>query len=144
RKETADYELAVWANCLAIQAEARAEAQPYVLPKRFHATMTVTARPAAAPPGQVIRAWLPVPRSYPFQTGFELLASSPPAGRVQGMFSPIRSVYLEQPAQKNRPTEFRIDYAYTAYGVWFDPLARKTQTNAVDDPAISRFVQEGP
>ena len=53
-KETAAFEKAVWETCLAVKKAAQEQKQPYVLPKRFHVTMTVTAKPTAAPAGEVV------------------------------------------------------------------------------------------
>jgi hypothetical protein len=47
---------AAWEACVAIKQAALAEKKPYVLPKRFHVTMTVTAKSNAAPAGEAVRA----------------------------------------------------------------------------------------
>ena len=119
-KDTAALQKARLESCTAIRKAALAEKKPYVLPKRFHVTMTVTAKPTAAPPGEIVRAWLPIPRHYPFQDDFELISASPPVSRTDSKESPIRCVYLEQPAKKNAPTRFKIEYEYTAHAVSFD------------------------
>src|SRR5438552_6775858 len=98
-KETTAHQKAVWETCTAIRKAALAEKKPYVLPKRFHVTMTVTAKPTAAPAGEIIRAWLPIPRRYPFQDDFQFLSASSAARRLDDEQSPIRAVYLEQPAR---------------------------------------------
>jgi len=119
-KDTTKHDRMVWETCTAIKQAALAEKKPYVLPKRFHTTMTITAKPGAAPDGEIIRAWLPIPRSYPFQTDFKLLKTSSTPKHMDDEQSPIRALYLEQPARRNRPTEFEIEYEYTMHGVWFD------------------------
>lgn len=131
-------------SCRSISAAARAEHKPYVLPRRFEMVMTVTAKPDAAPAGEMICAWLPIPRRYPFQTDFELLSSSSPVRHLEPETSPIRSLQLEQPARAGEPTSFKICYNYTAYGVKFliDP-SRVTQPNA-RDPELKPFLVEGP
>jgi hypothetical protein len=63
--------------CRAIKEATRKEGTPYVLPHHFLCSMTVTAS-NVAPRGAVIRAWLPIPRQYPFQDEFKLVGSSPP------------------------------------------------------------------
>ena len=52
-------------NALSIQAAASREGTPYVLPKRFRVTMSVTEKSNAVASGKTIRAWLPVPRRVP-------------------------------------------------------------------------------
>jgi len=130
-------------SCAAIRQAALAKKEPYVLPKRFNVTMTVTAKANAAPTGEIVRAWLPIPRRYPFQDYFELISTSPPLRSIAEPESSIRSVYLEEAAKANRPTEFKIEYDYTTYGVWFD-LKPGMVSAEVQDPAAKRFTQEGP
>src|SRR5207237_5446678 len=101
-KDTTAEEKARLENCLAIRKAALAEKKPYVLPRRFHVTMTVTAKAGAAPPGETIRAWVPIPREYPFQNDFNLLSTSSPVKHMDDAQSAIRSLYLEQPASKNK------------------------------------------
>lgn len=143
-QDTAKQDRAVLDSCLAIQRAARTENKPYVLPKRFHVTMTVTAEADAAPAGEPVRCWLPVPRGYPFQSGFQLLATSSPAKHLDAETSPIRSVLLEQLAQSGKPTEFRIEYEYTAHGVSFDVKPDQVRACDLGDPALAPFLREGP
>jgi transglutaminase-like putative cysteine protease/transcriptional regulator with XRE-family HTH domain len=128
----------------AIKKAALAQHSPYVLPHRFRCTMTVTADKDAAPDGETIRAWLPVPRLYPFQNDFKLLTSSPPAKSTASETSPIRAVYMEEAAKAGQPTRFEIAYTYTASGVHFalDP----TTVGAIDasDPTLKPFLKEAP
>lgn len=134
----------ILASCRAIKTAALQQGTPYVLPKRFDVTMTVTADADVAPAGQIIRAWLPIPRMYPYQTNFELISSSPPAKEIAPGDSPIRSVYLEAVAQAGEPTAFTIHYQYTHYGVWFDIDPKKVTSFDGNDPAIAPFVHEAP
>jgi len=143
-KDTTRHDRAVYETCRAIRAAALAENKPYVLPKRFRATMTVTANADAAPDGAIIRAWLPIPRRYPFQTDFRLRKTSSPPGHIAPESSPIRSVYLEQRARRGQPTEFRIEYDYTAFGVCFAPQPDAARPGAADDAAVREFTREAP
>jgi len=143
-KDAAKKDKAALATCVAIAQAALTEKRPYVLPKRFHVTMTVTAKANAAPDGEVIRAWLPIPRDYPFQMDYVFHSSSPAVAQMNPCNSSIRSAYLEQQARKNKPTEFKIEYDYTAYGVRFD--WKPDEVRAIDskDPELSPYLQEAP
>ncbi len=143
-KDTTRHDRAVWETCVAIQQAALAEQTPYVLPKRFRHTMTVTAKAGAAPNGELIRAWLPIPRRYPFQTDFRLLNTSSLARHIDDEFSPIRSVYLEQPVQADQPTEFRIEYEYTMRGIWFQVNPDAVTPANANDPALKPYLREAP
>lgn len=114
------FQKALWENCVAIKAAAAREQTPYVLPKYFDVAMTITLDTNVVAPGKIIRAWLPVPRCYPYQENFELVASSAPVKTLAPETSAIRSVYLEQPAASNSATVFQINYHYATKGVRFE------------------------
>src|SRR6267378_4001719 len=141
-KETAVFEKFIWETCSAIKKAAMAEQKPYVLPKRLHVAMTVTAKPTAAPSGELIRAWLPIPRTYPFQGDFELISTSSKVLHLDEALSPIRALTLEQKARMKEPTEFEVEYNYTIHGVSFaiDPAdVRPCDSN---DAALKPFLAE--
>jgi transglutaminase-like putative cysteine protease len=142
-KDTAELEKLRLETVRAIKNAALDEKKPYVLPKRFHVNMTVTAKPSAAPPDEVIRAWLPIPRRYPFQDGFELISTSSKVLHLEDESSPIRSLYLEQPAKKGQPTAFKVEYNYTAYGVYFSANPADVRP-CPDDPNLKPFLREAP
>ena len=143
-RDTAGLERSHWETCVAIKEAAQAEKRPYVLPKRFQATMAVTAADDAAPAGETIRAWLPIPRWKPFQGDFQLLSTSSRPKHVDDEQNPIRCLYLEQPALTNKQTLFSAAYAYTTYGVWFDLKAAEIRPCDPGDPALNGFLAEGP
>jgi transglutaminase-like putative cysteine protease len=143
-KDKAAHDKAVWENCVAIRKAALAENKPYVLPKRFHVAMAVTAKKDAAPDGEIIRAWVPIPRRYPFQTDFTLLNNSSPVKHLEDEQSPIRCVYLEEPAKKGEATEFRIEYEYTTYGVRFEVKPEQVRACDANDAALKPFLSEAP
>ena len=142
-KDTTALDKAHYEAVVAIKKAALAEKKPYVLPKRFHMTMTVRAKPGAAPADAIIRAWLPIPREYPFQSGIELLEFSSTPKEIAPPDSPIRSVYFEQPARKDQPTEFKVVYEYTKSGVYFGPEAARV-LSCPNDPALKPYLGEAP
>ena len=143
-EDTGNLERQHWETCQAIRKAALAEKSPYVLPKRFQVTMTVTAGADAAPAGEIVRAWLPVPREYRFQTGFEVLSASPAIKHLDDKASPIRAAYFERPAVKDQPTEFKLTYDYTTHGVWFDLKPEAVRPCDTNDPALREFTREAP
>lgn len=141
-KDSAAYEREALATCRAIKTAALAEGKPYVLPKRLRNTMTVTVNADAAPKGETIRAWLPIPRSYPFQTDFEMRSSSPRAVKIGVRTNALRAVYLEKNALAGKPTEFEIEYEYTLFGVHFALAPSDGKPADPQDPALAPFLQE--
>lgn len=128
----------------AIKKAALAEKTHYVLPRRFRATMAVTAQNNAVPAGDTIRAWIPIPRRYPFQDDFKLLSTSWPAKSIDDETSPSRSIYFEQPAARDRPTEFKIEYEFTTRGVFFGPKPEEIKPYDLNDPVVKEFTRERP
>ncbi len=141
-RNSGPHEKALLEACQAIQQAALAEKKLYVLPKRLRVTMTVTAKTDAAPDGEVVRAWLPIPRKYPFQSDFELRSATPKTKEINNRESPIRAAYLEQRARGGKPTTFKIEYDYTAYGVKFDVKPENVQACDPKDPALAAFLRE--
>lgn len=129
-------------TCSEIKKAATAGRQPYVLPKRFQVTMRVSANANAAPNGEIIRAWLPIPRRYPFQSDFTLVSASSTAKRVDDETSSARSIYLEQAARYGKPTEFKIQYEYSTRGVWFDLKPGDVRPSDPNNPTLRAFTQE--
>ncbi len=143
-KDTSGRQNAIWQTCRAIHQAAQEQQTPLVLPKTFRVTMNVTAAPGAAPDGETIRAWLPVPRHYPYQRDFRLLNTSSPLKHLDGKESPIRSVYLEQTAHAGEPTRFTICYEYTRWGVSFNLNPSFIHAADPNDPALKPFLAQGP
>jgi len=143
-KDTIRVDHASWETVVAIKKAARQQKTPYVLPKRFHVDMTVTANPNSAPDGETIRAWIPVPREYPFQSDFTLLSSSSPIKQLSPANSPIRAAYLEQKGRKDKATVFELNYEYTMHGVYFDVQPDRVRPSNPTDPALEPFLGEAP
>lgn len=142
--ETADLEKRHWQTCVEIKNAAQSEGKPYVLPKRFQMLMTVAAKAGVVPPGEVVRAWLPIPREYPFQQDFHVLASSPAVTHLDEKERSLRAAYLEQPAVKGKPVEFKLDYEYTMNAVSFDLKPDAVKPIDPNDAALKPFLQEAP
>ncbi|HEY3914273.1 MAG TPA: transglutaminase-like domain-containing protein, partial [Verrucomicrobiae bacterium] len=130
--------------CRAIKKAAEEEGKPYVLPHRFACTMTVNVKSNTVPPGDMIRAWLPIPRQYPFQNGFQMESAEPSPKSIAPASSPIRSAFFEERADANGSAKFEIAYTYTTHGIHFnlDPAAVKPFDAA--DTTLAPFIQEAP
>ena len=142
--DTAPLDKARLESIRAIKQASAAAKTPYVLPMRFQVTMSVAADADAAPAGETIRAWIPIPRQYPFQGDFKVLTTASPVKHLDDAQSPIRSAYFEQPAQAGKPTLFEINYEYTARAVRFDIKPAEVRPSDPNDPALKAFTSEGP
>ena len=127
-----------------IKRAVQAGRTPYVLPHHFVCTMKTTVAEDAVPAGEVVRAWLPIPRQYPFQDQFKLIASSSPVKELGLDSSPIRSAYLEQPAVEGKPDEFTVTYSFTRDGIYFDLKPQDSRPADLSDPILKKFASEAP
>ncbi len=62
------------------------------------------------PDGEIIRAWLPFPYDNGRQRNFNLTSSTSPVTHSVG--SVHHTVYMEQKAEKDKPTRFEIKFSY--------------------------------
>lgn len=143
-KATAAMQEAYWENANAIRRAALAEGRPYVLPKRFLVRMSLEVATNAVSAVDLVSAWLPVPRRYPFQDGFELRRSSSPVRALEPEDSPIRSVHLEQPARPGGGTRFEIEYFHATRGVWFDLDPGRWRPPEAGSALLKPYLGESP
>jgi hypothetical protein len=143
-KDRQEYERAVLASARAISKATTESGKPYALPKQFRVAMTATVKSNAVPAGEIIRAWLPIPREYPFQSGFKLNEASSRVKHLDPETSAARSLYLEQAVATNRATEFKIEYDYTSHGIRFEVSPDKVRPCDTNDPAVRLFLQQSP
>jgi hypothetical protein len=84
-----------------------------VMPVRMNITYTITVHPDVVPDGEIIRCWMPWPKSnHVRQTGVELLSTS----NQEYFISPDTAIhstfYMEERAKKGEATLFRISFRY--------------------------------
>lgn len=127
-----------------IRKAAHEQKSPYVLPHEFVCTMSVWTDNGAVRPGDVIRAWLPIPRAYPFQNNFKLLNTSAPVKFLAPDTSPIRSVCIDQSSSEEGSARFEISYSYTMSGVYFEMDPAKIQPADLSDPILKKYTSEAP
>lgn len=142
-RDRSAYEKALLDTCAAIRQAVREQQSPYVLPKRFEVEMTVEISSNAVPAGEVVRAWLPVPRTYSFQGAFELLSTSAPVKHLAPEASSIRSLCLEDTARGDERVRFAASYRYTTRGVRIEVDPAKAQVPA-PGKGLDEFLREAP
>jgi hypothetical protein len=90
-------------------------------------TYTLTVEPDAVPEGEIIRCWLPWPRSgCPRQQDIKLLSTSNPEYAIAPDSSVHSTIFMEETARKGVPAVFQITYSYVSYGQHFDISQFKT------------------
>ncbi len=135
---------ALYDNCIAIESESDIAGTPYVLSKNFRMKMSEIVDSGTVKPGETVKAWLPIPRNFPYQTDFELESSSSNPIIIAGPDSPIRSVFMVHPADSNGGAKFTIQYSYSTFGVHFGLDKKKIQPYSKTDSTYVKYTSEAP
>lgn len=92
-----------------------------VAPKRMRITYTLTVDTNAVPAGEMVRCWLPYPRTdHPRQQDVKLISTSEPQYLIAPGECKHSTLYMEKRAVAGKPTVFQETFEYTAYGEWHD------------------------
>ena len=78
--------------------------------KKVEATFCIEVPAGEVPAGEIIRVWMPFPFDNGRQRNFELVSSS--STPVFSSNSIHHTVYMEQKAEKNKPTRFEMKFSY--------------------------------
>ena len=78
--------------------------------KKVDATFYIEVPADAVPAGEVIKAWLPYPFDNGRQRNFQLISSTSAATHSEN--SMHHTIYMEQKAEKNKPTRFEMKFSY--------------------------------
>uniref|UniRef100_A0AB33ISD8 Transglutaminase domain-containing protein n=1 Tax=Prevotella sp. GTC17253 TaxID=3236793 RepID=A0AB33ISD8_9BACT len=88
-------------------------------PKRIRITYTLTVKPDAVPEGELIRCWLPFPRTdIARQTDVKLLSTSEQQYQRSPQEHAHSTLYMEKRAKAGVPTIFSETFEYSTYGYW--------------------------
>ena len=108
-------------NVPAIIRAAKDSARTMVQPKRMRVTYTLTVDTNAVPAGEVVRCWLPFPRTdVARQQDVKLLGTSESEYVLAPQDCAHSTLYMEKRAVQGRPTVFSETFEYTSYGEWHD------------------------
>ncbi|MEA1986389.1 MAG: transglutaminase-like domain-containing protein, partial [Candidatus Marinimicrobia bacterium] len=82
-----------------------------VNPARIKVLYTLTVNADVVPDGEIIRCWLPFPREgNARQTDIKLISTNTDEYILADNKNLQRTVYLEKPAVKGKPTEFKLEF----------------------------------
>ncbi len=137
------YENTLYENCVNVKKEAAVQNSTYVLPKKYKAEMKVTVKKDIVEDGELIKCWIPFPREYPYQNEIKFLGSTPDHKKISDPGYPARSVFLEGPGAKDSQTEFKINYQFTRYSVYFQVDPQKVKLEISDKYAL-KYTEEQP
>lgn len=87
-----------------------------VNPAKVKFTYTVTVDADIVPAGEIIRCWLPYPRnSNARQKNVKLISTNVKEYVLANNENLQRTIYLEKPAVKDKPTEFQVEFSLTSF-----------------------------
>ena len=86
----------------------------------------------------------PAKDAAPADSTAQLLSTAGSVKHLDDGQSPIRSIYLEEPAHTNQPTPFRIEYDYTTKGVCFDVKPADVRPVDANDAELKKYLSESP
>jgi len=87
-----------------------------VNPVTIKVKYTLTVKPNAVPPGEIVRCWLPYPAEVrDRQTGVEFISANYENFVIAPYTATHRSIYLEAPAEKDSPLVFEVEYKFKSY-----------------------------
>jgi len=128
-----------------IMSSAGKEKTRYCCPVRIRIQYSISVKPNQVPAGQTVRCWIPFPREIPGrQTEISLLRTDPRLHRMASNEVLQRTVYLEKPAQQDRPTDFLAEYTLVSHGVYVDVDAERIVPVKPDGPLAPYLREEHP
>ncbi|BEG98417.1 transglutaminase-like domain-containing protein [Bacteroides sedimenti] len=99
--------------------EVKSSQKNIVHPVRMRVKYTLTVKPGVVPEGEIIRCWLPFPRTdQSRQTDVKLLATSEKKYTIAPAKYKHSTLYMEKKQEKEKPTLFSAEYEYTSSAEW--------------------------
>jgi hypothetical protein len=116
-----------------------------VIPVKMEITYSITVHPDAVPDGQIIRCWLPWPKSgHPRQTGISLKSTSQPEYTIAPDTALHSTIYMEGKAMKGIPTVFQFCCDYVSNGQYFKIPGLKILPYKLTDNNYLKYTSEQP
>ncbi|HEX2968564.1 MAG TPA: transglutaminase-like domain-containing protein [Bacteroidales bacterium] len=93
-----------------------------VEPKKIGIIYTITVEKDAVPENEIIRCWLPWPKStHSRQGNIRLLKISQPEYSISPDTSIHSTLFMQKKSEKGIPTVFSIEFEYETSAQWFEP-----------------------
>ncbi len=114
----------------------------YTAPVKMHIKYTITIDPGEVPAGEMIRVWMPYPRSKERYKEIKLLAVSQPDYLISPDSYLHKSLYMEQIAKADKPTVFSYELSFTSYNKWFDFKPQEVKPYNKQSQLYKEFTKE--
>lgn len=127
-----------------VRDSARASGSDSVAPRKVRVTQSLTVHADAVPVGEIVRVWIPYPRTIAGQQdGIRFDRSEPAKHEIAPESALQRTVYLEKRAVAGKPTTFSIRYDLTVHARWHEVDADQARLAPIT-PELAPFVAEQP
>jgi transglutaminase-like putative cysteine protease len=114
-----------------------------VQPKRLRITYTLSVKPDMVPAGEMVRCWLPYPRTdHPRQRDVKLISTSLPEYKIAPEKYSHTTLYKEQPAVAGQPTVFSETFEYTICGEWHKIDPEKIEPYNTNSKEYKKYTSE--
>ena len=124
-------------------SEAKAKKETIVHPVRMRVKYTLTVKPNVVPDGEIIRCWLPFPRTdQPRQTNVKLLNASENKYTIAPAKYKHSTLYMEKKQEKDKPTTFSTEFEYTSSAEWHQLKPQDILPYKKDTPLYKEYTSE--
>lgn len=121
----------------------KASKSPYVQPVKMKIRYTLTVKPNQVPAGEVVRVWMPYPRTdTKAHSDIKLISTSQPEYLIAPDSYAHKSIYMEGVAQADSAIKFGYELSYTSYNQYFKFKPEELAQYDVNDPLYKRFTSE--
>ncbi len=126
-----------------VVSEAKAKKETIVHPVRMRVKYTLTVKPNVVPDGEIIRCWLPFPRTdQPRQTNVKLLNVSENEYTIAPAKYKHSTLYMEKKQEKDKPTTFSTEFEYTSSAEWHQLKPEDILPYKKDTPLYKEYTSE--
>ncbi|MDD3033668.1 MAG: transglutaminase domain-containing protein [Bacteroidales bacterium] len=124
-------------------ADKSAGKSPYIKPVTMSVKYTLTLEPNQVPAGEMIRVWLPYPRSdVRSQSNIKFISASQPDYIISPDNYLHKSIYMEQRSVKDSSASFSIEFEYTSSAQYFSFSAEDVKPYNTEDSLYKKYTAE--
>lgn len=121
----------------------KAKKENIVLPVKMHVKYSLTVQPNAVPEGEIIRCWLPYPRTdQPRQTDLKLFNTSEDKYEIAPVKYKHSTIYMEKKQEKDKATTFSVEYEYTSSAEWHQLKPEDILPYKKNTPLYKKYTSE--
>ncbi len=123
--------------------EAQGSKSAYVKPVRMKIKYTITVMADEVPAGEVIRVWMPYPRTdKKAHSDITLISTSQPGYLIAPDGYAHKSIYMEGIAKAGEPTRFGFELSYTSYNQCFRFKPAEIEPYNTQDSIYKEYTSE--